>query len=83
MNFAREEIKEAMPYIQERTYIKRNSPDDVPLIYTTGIGGSQFLREIREIFNVEYASVFFFITFEGYSSTHTKILNLFSKANMF
>ena len=52
MNFAREEFEKSFDYISDRCVIKRKSPDDKPLIYTTGVGGTQFMGAIQDKFRV-------------------------------
>ena len=53
VNFAVEETNLAFDYLKERMFIRRKSPDDRPVIYTTGIGGSQYMKQIRDEFRVE------------------------------
>ena len=53
VNFAREDIHRSFDYLKERMFIRRKSPDDRPVIYTTGIGGSQYMKQIRDEFRVE------------------------------
>ena len=52
VNFAREEMELSFGYLKERMFIRRASADDKPLVYTTGIGGSQFMKRIQDEFNV-------------------------------
>ena len=53
VNFAREEMHLAFDYLKERMFIRRKSPDDKPVVYTTGIGGSQYMKQIKDEFRVE------------------------------
>ena len=53
VNFARKEMHLSFDYLKERMFIRRKSPDDRPLIYTTGIGGSQYMKQIKDEFSVE------------------------------
>ena len=53
VNFAREDIHRSFDYLKERIFIRRKSPDDRPVIYTTGIGGSQYMKQIKDEFRVE------------------------------
>ena len=53
VNFAREEMNLAFDYLKERMFIRRKSPDDKPVVYTTGIGGSQYMKQIKDEFRVE------------------------------
>ena len=55
VSFARGEFQDALKYLKPRVCIRR---DDVsaekPLLYTCGIGGSQFATEIRDTFDIRY-----------------------------
>ena len=53
VNFAREEMNLAFDYLKERMFVRRESPDDRPVIFTTGIGGSQYMKQIKDEFRVE------------------------------
>ena len=52
VNFAREEMEKSFDYINERCVIKRKSPDDTPLVYITGVGGAEYVKDIEEKFKV-------------------------------
>ena len=54
INFARERLPEAFEYMKKHALIKRQHAEERVSIYTTGIGGSQFGKQITAELNVKY-----------------------------
>ena len=48
VSFAREEFDEAVVFIKNNCYIKRTPGDDQPLMFTCGVGASQFGTKIEK-----------------------------------
>ena len=53
VRFVRNELDKAMEYVKERVYLPRNGDDVTPMIYTCGLGGSEYAENLREFFNIQ------------------------------
>ena len=53
ISFAREELDEALGFIKNNCHIKRTSEDDQPLMFTCGIGASQFGPRIEKEIHIK------------------------------
>lgn len=54
VNFSRKEIDAAFDFINKRVRIPPpKHPDELPEIYTTGFGGSQFAKQLVEKIKVK------------------------------
>ena len=53
VRFVRNELDEAMKYVKERVYLPRNGDDVTPMIYTCGLGGSEYAENLRVFFNIQ------------------------------
>ena len=53
VNISRTEFDKALDYLKPRVHIRRKTPDDKPSIFTTGVGGAQYAKEIDSAFGVQ------------------------------
>ena len=58
VNFSRTEFDKALAYLKPRVCIRRDNPDDSPSVFTTGVGGAQFAKEIQKTFDIKYGFMF-------------------------
>ena len=54
ISFSREELDQCLEFIKENCFIRRNSADERPLMYTCGIGGFQYGKKIEDALGVKY-----------------------------
>ena len=51
ISFAREEFDEGLEFLKKNCYIRRNSDDDRPLMFTCGLDGVQYGKKIEDELN--------------------------------
>ena len=51
--FSRGEFDEASEFLQENCDILRQSDDDIPKMFVTGLGGHQYSKRFEEVFKVK------------------------------
>ena len=71
VSFSREEMVEAFAHTNQNIHIITERPADIITVWTTGIGGSQFYKDIREAFNIEFVQSYPNLIYNNASHSRT------------
>lgn len=51
--YSRDDVEQAMRFIKDQVYIRRQSPDATPIIYTSDVGTNMMAERFKKEYSVQ------------------------------